>query len=395
MAGGSGGQAPQQYAVTTGPTVDAANSAAAAQINAAQMAAQAATQNTNKAISALMNSYGTALRYAQPSVNTGNQALAQMNYMMGLPAVSPGNAPVAPRAQTTQDSLYSTPEWQSLSNTAQGLGRKYGLDIRGAPGPSGWNSPSGSATGIASIANALNGTQYATREGQNFANQLSRYGTTAGGSGADLVNAALAQDQARFEQENIPYQQQLDQYNQQKSVYDQYAAKGTLAPEQLTTQIENLPGYRFNFNQGISAIQNAASASGQLNSGALLRNLNEFGQGIASSYYNNYLSQLGALAGFGQTTTQNVMGGSQNVGNQMANQYTNLGNNQANAYLAAGQAQASSFLSPAANQQVISTPIGSQGGGSSGANLGSALGMLGSIGSLFGGGGGGFLGGMF
>src|SRR5258708_26918070 len=100
LNGGGSGQQGGQAIVQTGPSLQAANMAAQAQIGAAQQASQIASQNTNAALQALMGEYGTALTYANPMVNTGNQAAAQLNYMLGMPAVSPGAAPTAPTMPT-------------------------------------------------------------------------------------------------------------------------------------------------------------------------------------------------------------------------------------------------------------------------------------------------------
>ncbi len=97
------------------------------------------------------------------------------------------------------------------------------------------------------------------------------------------------------------------------------------------------PGYQFRLDQGTKAIDRSAAARGALNSGQTLKALNDYGQGMASEEYGNYLNQLYNLAGFGQTATQNTaqLGASaaQGYGNRIADAgylrgtgYANLGN---------------------------------------------------------------------
>ncbi len=183
------------------------------------------------------------------------------------------------------------------------------------------------------------------------------------------------------------YTQQTNQFNQQMGVYNDYQAKGTATSADIGDIVQNLPGFRFQQQQGISGIQNAASASGMLNSGSLLQGLNKFGQDLSSTYFGNYLNQLGSLASMGQQSNASAQAGALATGQQVAGQYSNLGNAQANAALAAGQAMASSYLSPAKNQTVnmfpytTSSTTDSQGSALGGISQG--LGLLSSIGGMF------------
>lgn len=59
----------------------------------------------------------------------------------------------------------------------------------------------------------------------------------------------------------------------------------------------NSTGYNFQLQQGTNAITGNAAAKGLLNSGATAKALTTYGQNLASTTFNNYLSQLGANAG--------------------------------------------------------------------------------------------------
>lgn len=105
------------------------------------------------------------------------------------------------------------------------------------------------------------------------------------------------------------------------------------------------PGYQFQLQEGMGAIQNAAAAGGSLESGRTLKELQRFGQGLADQTYGNWynrragefgsfanrlgaqsgdqFNRLASLAGIGQTAT----GGMSSLGqNQLAMQQQGMGN---------------------------------------------------------------------
>lgn len=65
----------------------------------------------------------------------------------------------------------------------------------------------------------------------------------------------------------------------------------------------NSTGYQFQLGQGQNAIVSSAAARGLLNSGATAKALTKYGQNLASTSFDNYLKQLGALS------TQGLQGG--------------------------------------------------------------------------------------
>lgn len=67
-------------------------------------------------------------------------------------------------------------------------------------------------------------------------------------------------------------------------------------------------GYQFRFDEGMDAITGSAAARGLLDSGATARGLQSFGQNIGSQEFQNYLAQLGGLAGTGIETSMNIGG---------------------------------------------------------------------------------------
>lgn len=69
----------------------------------------------------------------------------------------------------------------------------------------------------------------------------------------------------------------------------------------------NSTGHNFELQQGMGAISGSAAAKGILNSGATAKALTKYGTDLASTHFNNYLSQLGSLgAAQGTTAAQGV-----------------------------------------------------------------------------------------
>jgi hypothetical protein len=108
-------------------------------------------------------------------------------------------------------------------------------------------------------------------------------------------------------------------------------AEGPVTPDY--SQFETSPGYLFRQQEGIKAVERSQAAKGMLGSGATLKALERWGQGLASEEFGAYTNRLSSLAGLGQqTTVQTGQMGAQATGQQM------------NALQAAGQARASGYL---------------------------------------------------
>lgn len=353
--------------ILSGLSQNAASAAAGAQISAAQIAADAATQNTTSAIQALMGQYSTALTYSNPAINMGNQAAAQMNYMLGLPAVNPGPAPTAPTAPslaTDAAAITHSQVLQYINQNSQFGGSTPRPTDTGSKKQDKKNAAFNDSNPQIQYYYGVGADQYGggMMTPQQWQGASYNDPTATGNKQLEsTIDDYLAQKQfdtqeAQYQTQQTAYEQQLNQYNQQQALYNTYSAKGTPTASDINSIISAQPGFAFNQQQGISAIQNAGSASGMLNSGNILEQLNEFGQGLSEQYYQNYMGNLGSLAGIGQNASSAAMQGSQNLGNSLATAYTNQGNAQANAALSAGQAAASMYTSPVTNQQVMMYP---------------------------------------
>lgn len=113
---------------------------------------------------------------------------------------------------------------------------------------------------------------------------------------------------------------------------------GTRAPDY--SDFYESPDYQFTFDQGTRAVEQSLAKrglGGAADSGAAMKSLTRFGQGLASQQFSNYRNSLAALAGIGQTAT--TTGASFGASTSSA-----VGRN----IMAAGDARASSYLNTGA-----------------------------------------------
>ena len=149
------------------------------------------------------------------------------------------------------------------------------------------------------------------------------------------------------------------------------------------SQFQQDPGYAFRMSEGMKGLERSAAARGGLLSGSTLKGIQRFGQDLASQEYTNAfnryqternarLNPLQSLAGFGQTST-----------NQLGAAGQSYATGAGEAIGAAGQARASGYVGQANaltgalgqymnyNQQqqqnaLLSRAIGNRGGGGGG-----------------------------
>lgn len=101
-------------------------------------------------------------------------------------------------------------------------------------------------------------------------------------------------------------------------------------------QFREDPGYKFAVDEGRKSVD--ARFRGQSRSGAKMKALDEFGQGVADQQYGNWLARLSGLASVGQTATgqSSSLGSAFTAGNNSAaagltNNLANIGANNATA----------------------------------------------------------------
>jgi hypothetical protein len=179
-------------------------------------------------------------------------------------------------------------------------------------------------------------------------------------SGTDYITPFLASEQQKAQSSQAAYDQWLASKNanassvssQQQDVqgfinefgknYTPEMDKGYTG-EQINNKLQNTPGYQFQALQGQQAINRAAAAAGGLNSGGTGAALSQFNQNLASSYYQNFLNNLGPLMSAGNTALSQIANNYMAQGGSLAQLYGNLGSGLLSAYQNIGQAQYNSY----------------------------------------------------
>ena len=97
------------------------------------------------------------------------------------------------------------------------------------------------------------------------------------------------------------------------------------------------PGFQFRLNEGIKGVERSGAARGLLQSGRTFKDVQRFGEGLASSEFNNFFNQLFATSQAGQGAATNIASlGERNaerqagiltgIGQSRFNQARNIGN---------------------------------------------------------------------
>jgi type II secretory pathway pseudopilin PulG len=107
---------------------------------------------------------------------------------------------------------------------------------------------------------------------------------------------------------------------------------------EVGTSFQESPGYQFAFGEGVRALEGSAAAGGNLRSGATMKALTNYGQGMANQEYGNWIGRLGSLAGMGQAAAGNQAAAGANFGNMSSNALSAIGNAQSAGAIAQGNA---------------------------------------------------------
>lgn len=125
---------------------------------------------------------------------------------------------------------------------------------------------------------------------------------------------------------------------------------GTQAQDKAFDTYKDSTGYQFQMDSGTDAVNSNKAAQGLLKSGAAAKALTKYGQGVASTYTQNYLSNLGTqqtaglsaagnnaasnsnAAGMSVQNNNNALAGQTQATTDSANALTNLLGNAVSAY---------------------------------------------------------------
>lgn len=105
---------------------------------------------------------------------------------------------------------------------------------------------------------------------------------------------------------------------------------GTAAANAAFDQFRKSTGYDFRVNQGMNAVNSGYAGKGAIKSGAAMKAINDYGQGMASQEFGNYLNALGNQQSLGMSAGSALAGVGQNYANSLGNIYQQNGANQAN-----------------------------------------------------------------
>lgn len=145
---------------------------------------------------------------------------------------------------------------------------------------------------------------------------------------------------------------QADMYNQNRADLAPWRNAGSAALQTLAGQVgqgwgPGSPGYDFQFNEGMRAVNNGLAARGMTDSGAAMKAAERFGQGLAATARGEELNRLQALAGVGQTATGQGVAAGQGTANAQAGLVAGLGQSMANLYGQQGAAAANGITGAA------------------------------------------------
>ena len=112
----------------------------------------------------------------------------------------------------------------------------------------------------------------------------------------------MARDQARTDL--APYMQAGT--NALAPTQDLLGLNGQDAANAAMANYQQSPGYQFQFNEGMRAVQNSAAAQGMLNSGATLKVLQTRGQQLGNIDFGTYYNRLLGIASLGQNAAAGV-----------------------------------------------------------------------------------------
>lgn len=170
-------------------------------------------------------------------------------------------------------------------------------------------------------------------------------GAAVVGAGASYLSgkkAAKAQKNAA----NAQIAEQRRQYDQTRADYAPWRAAGESALARLTNEMKagattaytKSPSYDFRLSEGIKAAERSAAARGRLGSGATMKAVQRYGEGLASADYGDWWNRNAGLAGVGQAATDSTTQAGMNTTNNITAALGNAGNARASSYANTGSA---------------------------------------------------------
>lgn len=283
---------------------------AAISANASKNAAQTQAQAANQAAQTQMQIYQQTRSDLAPFLNFGQSATAQLASILGLPMSTPLAGAAAPGGTYSAGPYSAVPvsgyggATSPLAAYAAGL--PSSATVGNASVPISATDPGVHTSGARWIDTSSGVPTLKVWDASEGRYGIPNAQQQSGWLGGSPLSAVL---------------QQAAQQQQQTASADQSA--------NLQKMLENYPGYQFQLNQGVQALDRSAASRGLLLSGGQLKDVTQFGQGMAASQWNDFLNRLTGLSQLGE-----------NAGAQTGSFGTTTGAGVAGSQLAAGQATA-------------------------------------------------------
>jgi hypothetical protein len=155
----------------------------------------------------------------------------------------------------------------------------------------------------------------------------------SGIAGGIMQSNAASKGQAQAQQQFLMQRNDLGPYREAglaplAAQQNLLGLNGQPAADAAMAQFQQSPGYQFQFDEGMRALEAGQAAQGMLRSGATLKREMEFGQGLANQDFTNYYNRLNALSTLGQNS---AAGGATTAG-QAASAALNGANAQSSIY---------------------------------------------------------------
>lgn len=159
-------------------------------------------------------------------------------------------------------------------------------------------------------------------------------GSKAANAQKSAANAGIAEQQRQYDQSRADLAPWRTTGGAALDKLSQLYGLGGQAPDPSVFTAS--PGYQFRYNEGLRGIDRGAAARGLLHSGAAVKAEENFGQGLASSEFNNYSNTLQQIAGTGQTAANATVAAGANAANNITQAYGQAGNARASSYANTG-----------------------------------------------------------
>ncbi len=144
-----------------------------------------------------------------------------------------------------------------------------------------------------------------------------------------------------------PFQQNFNQAQQGTQQYgNALGLNGAAGNQQALQGFQNNPGYQFQLQQGLGAVQAEQQRMGQGQSGNQMLALQNYGQGLANQSWQQYLQNLQPYLGAQQSAAQGIGAVNTGLGSALMGSYTNQGNAAYGAAASKGNAQATADMAP-------------------------------------------------